>query len=462
MELLFHRGTLLLRARRPPAEVSELPGVLWDERVAAWRAPAYRYAELRAAIRARGLSCRDRVRRFGTRHRPGAHRTKFRESSLRPYQCAALLAWELAARRGVVVLPTGSGKTHVAIAAAQRLNCRTLYLVPTRVLLEQWLRRLAAVSDEPPGCFGDGTYELRPQTVATFESDWRRMDRIGNCFDLLVVDEAHHFGTGIRDEALEMCVARARLGLTATPPGPPAADQLGELLGPEVFRLGITDLAGTYLAPFDPVTITVELTAKERQFYESRMLQFRRVHRAFTRQTPEASWADFVRVAWRSEEGRRALRGLREVHSLLAWPHAKQTALASLLDRHREDRVLVFTADNGTAYDVSRRFLVTPITCHISRPEREEALASFRAGTLRCLVSSRVLNEGIDVPAAEVGIVVGAAQGEREHVQRVGRLLRPAPGKRATVYELVVARTSEVRKANLRRRGLAARSPSAL
>jgi superfamily II DNA or RNA helicase len=75
---------------------------------------------------------------------------------------------------------------------------------------------------------------------------------------------------------------------------------------------------------------------------------------------------------------------------------------------------------------------------------------------LRALVSSRVLNEGIDVPDADIAMVVGGAGGEREHVQRVGRLLRPAPGKHAVVYELVTAATSETRRATQRRRGLAA------
>ena len=65
-----------------------------------------------------------------------------------------------------------------------------------------------------------------------------------------------------------------------------------------------------------------------------------------------------------------------------------------------------------------------------------------------------MLNEGIDVPDADVAIVVGSAFGEREHVQRVGRLLRPAPGKRAVVYELVTAATSEVWRAAARRRAL--------
>jgi superfamily II DNA or RNA helicase len=75
---------------------------------------------------------------------------------------------------------------------------------------------------------------------------------------------------------------------------------------------------------------------------------------------------------------------------------------------------------------------------------------------LRTLVSARVLNEGIDVPDADVAIIVGGTLGEREHVQRVGRLLRPGVGKRATVYELVTMATSEVRRAFDRRRGLVA------
>jgi superfamily II DNA or RNA helicase len=98
-----------------------------------------------------------------------------------------------------------------------------------------------------------------------------------------------------------------------------------------------------------------------------------------------------------------------------------------------------------------------PLTCDIDRAERDDALARFRAGTLRALVSARVLNEGLDVPDADVAVIVGASLGEREHVQRVGRLLRPAPGKRAVVYELVTRRTLEVRQSERRREGLGPR-----
>ena len=95
----------------------------------------------------------------------------------------------------------------------------------------------------PIGCLGDGSHEVRDITVATFESAYRWMERIGNRFDLLIIDEMHHFGIGCRDEALEMSIADMRLGLTATPPSnEPAITQLRNLIGPVVFNMSIDDI----------------------------------------------------------------------------------------------------------------------------------------------------------------------------------------------------------------------------
>lgn len=446
MRLHFHRGTLLLSDPPYPPWTADLPGVLWDERVRAWRAPAFRFADLRAALRARGV-------RFPSA--PGHPPYVRPDGELRPYQEAALLAWDLRDRRGLVVLPTGAGKTRLAIEAMARHDGRALVLAPTRVLLEQWLGQLRAHGVPAPGCYGDGRRELRPITVATFESAWRHMEHLGNRFELLVVDEAHHFGGGARDEALEMCAAPARLGLTATPPEGQGAALLGELVGPTVYRLGIGDLAGSYLAPYDRVTLQLDLSPAERELYERRMASFRLVHRTWRAQNPGSSWGEFARAASASAEGRAALKALRKAKDMLSWTASKQRVVATLLDRHKDDRMLLFTTDNRAAYAIARAHLVMPLTCHISRAERAHALERFRAGELRALVSAQVLNEGVDVPAASVGVVVGGARGAREHVQRVGRLLRPAPGKRALIYELVMAGTSEVRKADSRSQGLA-------
>jgi superfamily II DNA or RNA helicase len=381
------------------------------------------------------------------------------EPALRPYQEAALWAWHRAGQRGLVVLPTGSGKTRLAIAAIARLGGPALVLVPTRVLLEQWIGEVAVAYQGPIGCLGDGQWRIEAITIATFESGWRQMDRLGDRFRLLVVDEVHHFGDGLRDEALELCAAPARLGLTATPPASPSAERLAELIGPIVFELAVGDLSGRWLAPFELVTLGLDLDAEERLEWERAVATYRPALRAFQRASPGASWSEFVRAASRSELGRRAVAAFRRSRALLAYPCAKREAVAALLARHAGARVLIFTADNATAYAVSRRHLVMPITCDISRTERAAALERFRRGALRALVSARVLNEGLDVPDAEVAIVVGGSQGEREHVQRIGRLLRPAEGKSALVYELVMRGTSEVQQARRRRAGLAPRQP---
>ena len=141
---------------------------------------------------------------------------------------------------------------------------------------------------------------------------------------------------------------------------------------------------------------------------------------------------------------------------LTAFPSAKRAMVGTLLDRHRPSRTIVFTADNSTAYAISRAHLIMPLTCDIKRKERERVLSLFKEGKLTTLASAQVLNEGLDVPDAEIGIIVASSRGEREHVQRVGRVLRPRPGKRALVYELVVRGSTEVGQARKRRSALAA------
>lgn len=451
MRLLFDHGTLIL-VEPPDRDLDFVPGLLWDPRVALWRAPAFRYVEVVAALGSHQIQFTDQVQPVLGRPEP------WQTVALRPYQQAAGLAWELAGCTGVVVLPTGAGKTRVALAALAMTGKRALCMVPTRALLHQWRDEIRRFYGGPVGCLGDGEREVRPVTVATFESALRHMPRFGNHFEMLIVDEVHHFGTGIKDEALEMSTAPLRLGLTATPPEYPALERLQALLGPVVYRLAVNDLAGKWLSGFDLVVLRLTLSPQERARYEDDYREFQQVHRRFRLFHPDGSWREFVRAASQSPEGRAALFAWRRSRRLLGYTQAKAKAVARLLRQHRDSRVIVFTANNEAAYAIARDHLIMPITCEITRRERSQALAAFRSGELRALVSARVLNEGIDVPEADVAIIVGGTHGQREHVQRVGRLLRPVPGKRAIVYELVTLDTSETRQAYERRRGLVAAS----
>jgi superfamily II DNA or RNA helicase len=452
MRLIFDRGTIVVLGIADADLVNRnLPGALWDPRIAALRCPARYHADLVAELGRRHVQFTDEV--VGG---PACLSTKSAQVELRPYQEAALASWELANRRGTAVLPTGSGKTRLAIAAIARSGVPALCLVPTRVLLDQWMRSLRDSLGIEPGQLGDGEHRIGTVTVATFESAWRHMHRLGNQFGLLVVDEAHHFGTGLRDEALDMCTAPWRLGLTATKPAGRAATRLDELVGRVVYELRIDELAGEFLAPFETVVLHLDLTEAERDEYESLMATFGDAMRRFKRFAPNATWDEFAKAAGQTDEGRRAIAAWHHARKLTAFPSAKRAMVGTLLDRHRNSRTIVFTADNSTTYAISRAHLIMPLTCDIKRKERERVLSLFREGKLTALVSAQVLNEGLDVPEAEVGIIVAGSRGEREHVQRVGRVLRPRPGKHALVYELVVRGSTEVGQARKRRNALAA------
>jgi superfamily II DNA or RNA helicase len=451
MRLSYDGGTILIHGILPHSPLFRLPGLCWDGRIACHRAPAWRHAEIVGALRRRGERFVDEV--LSERKGP---LPPWPPLELRPYQQAALAAWRTSGMAGVLILPTGSGKTRVACAAIRTAAARALCLAPTRALVQQWRGELGRASGLEIGCFGDGLQELGQVTVATFESAFRHMAVLGRHFELLVVDEVHHFGNGRYDEALELCAAPLRLGLTATAPAGRAADRIEELVGPRILELRVGDLAGRYLAELDLVVVRLALAPDERAEYEREVQAFRALFgRCRTLPSPR-DWGAFVRAAAESPDGRAALSAWRRARRLLGLTVAKRAAVAALLERHREHKVLIFTADNESAYAIAREHLVMPVTCEIAKSEREDALERFRLGKLRALVSARVLNEGIDVPDAEVAIVVGGALGQREHVQRVGRLLRPSPGKRAVVYELVTSATREVRQSAERRRGLAA------
>ena len=227
-----------------------------------------------------------------------------------------------------------------------------------------------------------------------------------------------------------------------------------------VFERSVHQLAG-YLAPLERITWRLALEPDERREYDALRDVYRRAWNAFLGNHLGASWEEFLRHASQTDDGRRGIAAWRRARRLLAFPRRKREALALLLARHRDQKALVFVADNATAYAVARDHLIMPLTCDIGRRERVDVLARFGTGALRALVSAQVLNEGLDVPDAEIGIVVAGRLGEREHAQRVGRLLRPGDGKRAVVYELVVGSSSETRAAERRWERLAAPGRSA-
>ena len=303
------------------------------------------------------------------------------------------------------------------------------------------------------GVIGGGEYRLQPLTVTTYDSAYLHMENVGSNFGLVVFDECHHLPSESFALAAKGCLAPFRLGLTATPERVDNRDLLlSELVGPTCYRKEIVELSGEYLSDYRTERITVGLSHDEREEYErERSIYIGFLRHQGIRMNGPRGWNEFIMRAARSAQGQRAMRGYRRQRELALAAPAKLDYLEVLLEQHRDDRMLIFTQDNNTAYKISRRFLVPAITHQTKVTERSEILESLKSGEYRAVVTSKVLNEGVDVPAANVAVVISGSGSVREHVQRLGRILRRQEDKNAILYELVSANTSETFTSERRR-----------
>ncbi len=436
--LRFASGTLLLdgaeRSYRAPAAFR------WDDRVLRWRAPAWAYRHVVMEFIRRALPYEDQARAYHTFDFPT---TLLLEP--RPYQQQALVEWRRAQRCGVVILPTGAGKSLVAQLAIAQTQRSTLVVVPTIDLMNQWYDLLLASFQAEVGLIGGGYYEVGAITVTTYASAFRFMERLGNQFGLLIFDECHHLPSSVYRYAAEMALAPFRLGLTATPERADGAEHgLTQLVGPIVYRREAHELAGEYLADYRLVRINVKLSPEERKLYEQERAIFRRFLQAQRIELgSDYGWQSFIAASARSEAGRRAMQAYRESKRIALGTGAKLRVLGELLARHRQERTLIFTAENEMVYQISEQFLIPAITHRTGIKERREWLDAFNKGEVLALATSKVLNEGVNIPAASVAIVLSGSGSTREHIQRLGRILRKQPDKEAILYEVVASETTE-------------------
>ncbi|QGA83224.1 DEAD/DEAH box helicase [Halomicrobium sp. LC1Hm] len=441
--LSFEEGTIRLSEGLP----ADLPGVEYDARSETGRAPAYRYAAVRAALDERGVAYEDDVLDLPTLPLESTY-------ELRDYQQAALDAWRDSGDRGVLELPTGSGKTVVGIAAMEALATPTLVVVPTIDLLDQWQSELEREFDCEIGRMGGGEQRVADVTVATYDSAYLRADELGDRFGLVVFDEVHHLGgEGYRDIA-RLLAAPARLGLTATFERPDGAHEVvAELIGDLAYRIAVDELAGDHLADYDIKRIAVALTESERATYERHQETFTSyLQRSSITMRSGSDYQELVKRSGTDPEAREALLAKQRAREVMMNADRKVERLATILDRHRDDRVIVFTAHTDLVYRLSERFLLPAITHETGADERREILERFREGTYSRIVTANVLDEGIDVPDANVAVLLSGSGSEREFTQRLGRILRPKrDGDRAILYELISEETAEENVAARRR-----------
>ena len=374
------------------------------------------------------------------------------------WQLDALTAWLQCGRRGVIEAVTGSGKTDVAIAAiadALRRGRFVLVLVPSRVLMEQWHGRLVAAlpgsrigrlgdsgTDRPHGC--DVLVSTRHSAAAY------RPVPPGDLGGLLIADECHGLGGAILRKAL-LRQYDERMGLTATLERSDDAvtDLLLPYFGGICYRYGFEQaIADGVCARPRVAFVGVPLSPDERAEYiatEQRLVVARQ-HLRGVAGMPLTPFGDFIAAVAHLAAGDagpdgRAAREYLEVFSLRRQIVAQSRGKYELLGRlapaiKAADGTLLFTETvRGANHAINRldpHVAIDLITGSTARRDRKTILSNLRNRVLHAVAAPRVLDEGIDVPDADLGIVMSASRTRRQMIQRMGRILRrKRPGGRA-------------------------------
>ena len=457
----------------------------WDARLRAMVAPGHRFPDLRRWAEARGVpeAAEDDDR--------GEPSPAFHDARVpRPYQAEALSRWRAQGHRGTVVLPTGAGKTLVALLAIREQveqGRGAVVVVPTRALVGQWFSQLAdAFGHDAVGAWYGDEKEVRRITVTTYHSSFALLERDGRNFDLVVLDEAHHLAdaasgrsdagrsdSGRSDaegggntswhDALLVAPAPARLGLTATyPDGRDRA--LVELVGPVAYRRRLGEMLDAELSELALERRYVRLLPRERDRYDAATAHYERFVEASgyaERFGPRSSawWPVFMADTRRDPEARRAHRAFRDRERIVALAEEKMAVMHRILGLHPAEQAIVFCGTSEAAEAVSLRFAIPLVQAATPASERKRILDRMASGEIRAVAAVEVLDEGWDVPGAKLGIILGGSRsgGPRQHQQRLGRILRRQGDRVASLYELVAADTHEFFQAR-RREGVLRRA----
>ncbi|RIK42231.1 MAG: restriction endonuclease subunit R [Chloroflexi bacterium] len=326
---------------------------------------------------------------------------------LRPYQDEAVRSF-VNARNGVVLLPCGAGKTVVGVAAAAATRTNTLVLTNSRLVAEQWRAHFQDLTTLPVDQVGilENGRELCPVTIATYHaaSATRAVGLLlGQAWGLVIYDEVQSLPADVFRLAAQF-PGTSRLGLTATLVREDGRErEIAGLVGPVIYDVPWLELEQQgWIAPARCVEVRVP----------------------------------------RADNAREASR-------------FKMAVVERLIAQHQDEPLLVIGTHLELIHRLGRKFRIPTLTGATPAGERAALVEAFRSGAVPRLALSRVGTVGLDLPDASVLIQISGTFGSRqEEAQRLGRILRPAVGKSAVFYTVVIDSPRERRFADRRRQYL--------
>lgn len=414
------------------------------------------------------------------------------EHRLYPWQEQCLKQWHKNNFHGIVNVVTGGGKTYLALAAAKQLaeqvgrsQLRIKIVVPTAALLTQWTMAIVdffdgSISRRDIGlCYG-GHRDTPDRLFVIYVINSARYcvarhilkDMKDGFTAFLIADECHRY-TGSENQKIfdflpfvGTCPGQyASLGLSATPglERPEHASVLIPALGREIFRYGLKEAEQEdTLCPYAAFHIALSFQAEERMEYEEASDRLVRLFRTLLSKYPSLKgvrgsqfFGALCRIA--GDNGKYAYLARQYLSTSFKRKHLTSDAksriscvlkLIGLLDGR--SRIIIFGERMEQAdilyKELDLRYPNQAARCHsgMDPSARKLALERFRDGEVRILITCRALDEGFNVPSANVGIVMSSTSANRQRIQRLGRILRRYEGKEiSSLYYLYVAESSE-------------------
>jgi DNA phosphorothioation system restriction enzyme len=392
---------------------------------------------------------------------------------LRGYQGDAIRAWSRAGGKGILAMATGSGKTLTALVLASKVAAKNRPLVlivvcPFINLCNQWIREMATFGLRPVACFeglqrwealledgyqrltaGLSTVHAIVTTNATFQSDTfqsRLRSRVSAHHHLIIADECHNLGA----EKIQKCLPdeiQLRLGLSATPErhhDPIGTQAIVDYFGGIVFEFPLARaIADGRLCTYRYHPHLVSLTDQEAEEYAEITAKLGRMigGKEKDNEIGQAAMRLLIRRARLLGSAQNKLEVLDQVIASL--PERPKKALFYCGDGRTTDTI---ADEEVRQIQAVSRLLgekhglkVRNFTFRETSEEREEILRDLASGFLDGVVAIRCLDEGIDLPDLRMGFVLASSTNPRQFVQRRGRLLRHAPGKkRAIIHDFII------------------------
>jgi len=370
---------------------------------------------------------------------------KSRLDDLREWQRAALHAWREHGYRGIASVVTGGGKTRFAMeclwhyrATVPAATC--VIVVPTNALLDQWVEEATTYLDVP---FSEMVVLSGRQKIVLSRLNVGVINTVAkiaptycgpNLF--LVVDECHRAAS----EAFRQCLSfptDATLGLSATPERP-YDDGLREVLEPSLGPVIATysyreALRDGVIVPFTLINVMFEMAEDEWAAYQRLTASIGRS------------------IAVNGMESPQTIRLLIRRTRISNLSLARIRIALSIVSKNGGRQIILFHEDIhacGLLEQALREFGVSCAAYHSKKNfgERVSSLRAFRAKEINVLITCRALDEGFNVPEAEVGIIAASTATYRQRIQRLGRVLRPASGKTHAEIYSIVSTEPEVRR----------------